>query len=43
MPLARVHVDMLWHLRNDGRSAMRWMRERLIEAANRATTATIEA
>jgi DNA-binding transcriptional LysR family regulator len=37
MPLARVHVDMLWHLRNDARSAQRWMRERLAQAAAAAT------
>lgn len=37
MPLARVHVDMLWHLRNEERSAQRWMRERLVEAATAAT------
>lgn len=50
MPLSKVHVDMLWHLRSEGRSAQRWMRERLIEAAQRAkagalgsTTATIAA
>lgn len=39
MPLARVHVDMLWHLRNEERSAQRWMRERLVEAATAATIA----
>jgi len=39
MPLARVHVDMLWHLRNEDRSAQRWMRERLTEAAAAATIA----
>lgn len=37
MPLARVHVDMLWHLRNENRSDQRWMRERLVEAATAAT------
>lgn len=37
MLLARVHVDMLWHLRNEDRSAQRWMRERLVEAATAAT------
>ncbi|MDN3919333.1 LysR family transcriptional regulator [Roseateles violae] len=36
MPLSTVHVDMLWHLRSEGRSADAWMRERLIEAARRA-------
>lgn len=36
MALARVHVDMLWHLRNEERSAQRWMRTRLIEAARLA-------
>lgn len=39
MPLARVHVDMLWHLRNEERSAQRWMRQRLVEAATAATIA----
>lgn len=32
MQLSPVHVDLLWHLRNDDRSAQRWMRERLIES-----------
>jgi DNA-binding transcriptional LysR family regulator len=36
VPLAKVHVDMLWHLRSESRSAQQWMRERLIEAARRA-------
>ncbi|MBT9491712.1 MAG: LysR family transcriptional regulator [Paucibacter sp.] len=34
--LAKVHVDMLWHLRSESRSAQQWMRARLIEAARRA-------
>ena len=46
MPLSKVYVDMLWHLRSEGRSAQRWMRERLIAAAltagaGAATAATI--
>ncbi|MCV2352904.1 LysR family transcriptional regulator [Paucibacter sp. B2R-40] len=36
VPLAKVHVDMLWHLRSESRSAQQWMRERLIEAARLA-------
>lgn len=36
VPLARVHVEMLWHLRNDEHPGQRWMRERLIEAAHSA-------
>jgi DNA-binding transcriptional LysR family regulator len=36
VPLAKVHVDMLWHLRSESRSAQQWMRQRLIEAAKRA-------
>lgn len=36
LALARVHVDMLWHLHNEDRSAQRWMRERLAQAARRA-------
>ena len=36
VPLSRVHVDMLWHLRSEGRSAESWLRERVIEAARRA-------
>jgi DNA-binding transcriptional LysR family regulator len=36
VPLSKVHVDMLWHLRSESRSAQQWMRERLIEAARRA-------
>lgn len=34
MPLARVHVEMLWHLRHDNHPGQRWLRERLIEAAS---------
>ncbi|MDT9001939.1 LysR family transcriptional regulator [Paucibacter sp. APW11] len=38
LPLAvsPVHVDMLWHLRNEDRSAQRWMRERLKAAVQSA-------
>src|SRR5262249_52701632 len=36
MPLSTVQVDMLWHLRSEGRSADAWMRACLIEAARRA-------
>jgi len=36
MALSKVHVDMLWHLRSEGRGAETWMRARLIEAARRA-------
>ncbi|MCH7342685.1 LysR family transcriptional regulator [Pelomonas sp. CA6] len=36
LPLSPVHVDLLWHLRNEDRSAQRWMRQRLIEAAHQA-------
>lgn len=36
MPLARVHVEMLWHLRHDNHPGQRWLRERLIEAASHA-------
>ncbi len=43
MPLGRVHVDMLWHLRNDDRSAQRWLRARLIDAARQANLGTNEA
>ena len=38
MPLARVNVDLLWHLRSEGRSAEMWMRERLVAAAAQAAT-----
>lgn len=38
--LSPVHVDMLWHLRNEDRSAQRWLRERLIAAAAQAATNT---
>lgn len=43
MPLSRVHVDMLWHLRNDDRSAQRWLRDRLVEAARLARRGANEA
>ena len=36
MPLARVHVEMLWHMRHDDHPGQRWLRERLIEAASHA-------
>jgi len=36
MPLAHVHVEMLWHLRHDDHPGQRWLRERLIEAASHA-------
>lgn len=36
MSLARVHVEMLWHLRHDDHPGQRWLRERLIEAAGNA-------
>ena len=39
VPLSPVHVDMLWHLRSEGRSAQAWLRERVIEAARRAQAA----
>ncbi len=31
--LAPVHVDMLWHMRDEDRPPQRWMRERLLLAA----------
>lgn len=31
--LAPVHVDMLWHMRNEDRPPQRWLRERLLLAA----------
>ena len=40
MPLSKVHVDMLWHLRSEGRSAQRWMRARLVAAAAEAGAAS---
>jgi DNA-binding transcriptional LysR family regulator len=43
MPLGRVHVDMLWHLRNDDRSAQRWLRARLVDAARQANLGANEA
>ncbi|MBB4843409.1 DNA-binding transcriptional LysR family regulator [Paucibacter oligotrophus] len=39
--LSKVNVDMLWHLRSESRSAQRWMRERLIEAARQAQQAQL--
>ncbi len=35
LSLAPVHVEMMWHLRNDDDPAHRWLRERLTEAAAR--------
>ncbi len=33
LALAPVHVDMLWHMRDEDRPSLRWMRERLLLAA----------
>jgi len=33
LQLSKVHVDMLWHLRSEGRAPDAWLRERLIDAA----------
>ncbi|MDM4768370.1 LysR family transcriptional regulator [Pelomonas sp. SE-A7] len=43
MPVRPVHVDMLWHLRNDARAEQRWMREQLLAASRAAEAATIGA
>ena len=43
MTLHSVEVDMLWHLRSEGRGADTWMRERLIEAARRAQAGVVHA
>ena len=43
MPLTPVHVDMLWHLRNEARSEQRWMRAQLVAACKAAEAATIAA
>lgn len=42
MALAPVHVDLLWHLRNEDRSAQRWMRERLIASVATPTAMALE-
>lgn len=36
--LARIHVEVLWHMRHDHESSHRWLRARLMEAARRAQT-----
>ncbi|MEJ6004820.1 LysR family transcriptional regulator [Paucibacter sp. AS339] len=41
VPLSPVHVDMLWHLRSESRSAQQWMRERLVEAARVAQASAL--
>jgi len=33
--VGRIQVDMLWHLRSEGRRADGWLRERIVEAARR--------
>ncbi|HEY1091062.1 MAG TPA: LysR family transcriptional regulator, partial [Burkholderiaceae bacterium] len=38
MSLASIHVDMLWHLRNEGRGAHAWMRRQLLTASAAAAT-----
>lgn len=43
MPLTPVHVDMLWHLRNEARSEQRWMRGQVVAACKAAEAATIAA
>jgi DNA-binding transcriptional LysR family regulator len=32
LTLASVHVEMLWHVRQDADPAQRWLRQRLLEA-----------
>ena len=43
--VGRIQVDMLWHLRSEGRRADGWLRERIVEAVRRkrAAEATISA
>lgn len=36
LALSPVHVDMLWHVRNEDRAAQRWMRERIQGAVRSA-------
>ncbi len=33
LPMARIHVEAMWHMRNDRVSAHAWLRERLVDAA----------
>lgn len=35
--LARIHVEMLWHIRHQDDRAHQWLRERLVEAAQQLT------
>ena len=35
MPMPEVHVDMLWHRRQDSRSEHGWLRDEIIQAARR--------
>ncbi len=33
MPMARIHVEAMWHMRHDRVSAHQWLRERLVDAS----------
>jgi DNA-binding transcriptional LysR family regulator len=33
MPMARIHVEAMWHMRHDRATSHQWLRQRLVEAA----------
>lgn len=43
MPMARIHVETMWHMRHDGVTAHQWLRDRLVDAARPRAGATIPA
>jgi DNA-binding transcriptional LysR family regulator len=43
LALSGIHVEVLWHLRHDRDSSHRWMRQRLIEAAQVAAPPRLDA
>ncbi|WOB08284.1 LysR family transcriptional regulator [Piscinibacter gummiphilus] len=43
MPMARIHVEAMWHMRHDSVSAHQWLRERLVDASRPRPGVTIPA
>ncbi|MCR5884476.1 LysR family transcriptional regulator [Rhizobacter sp. J219] len=43
MPMARIHVEAMWHMRHDRVSAHEWLRDRLVEASQPRPGVTIPA
>lgn len=41
MPMARIHVEAMWHMRHERVSAHQWLRERLVDASRPRPGVTI--